>query len=153
MEIDRRLDRIECRVTQYSEKDRTLFPVAMVVQQAATVLERWSTHIVGINVSGMMYKQDMILPQNVIILTTLHIHIVTGFCSREVVIEDFTTFDWPETLGGTNASFLCQNNNSVTRMCRVGGIWEKFNPEGCNTGKYDIVHNNTVVTTSTIRRT
>ena len=117
-------------MTQYKIQDRAVFPVAIVVQQAAALLERWSTHIVGINVSGTMYKQNT----STIILTIVHMHIATGFCSREVVIEDFTTFDWPETLGGTNASFLCQNNNSVTRMCGVGGIWKEFDREGCNTG-------------------
>ena len=43
-----------------------------------------------------------------------------------------TTFDWPETVGGVNASFECPNNGAViTRFCEIGGEWMEFDPRGC----------------------
>ena len=52
MDILRRLDRTECQITQYRLGDEGLLPVAQVVQEAATILERWSDYVVAINVSG-----------------------------------------------------------------------------------------------------
>lgn len=59
----------------------------------------------------------------------------TGFCSRESIRENDVTFDWPETVGGGNASFLCPNNATVTRWCGVGGKWQDFDHESCITGQ------------------
>ena len=65
----------------------------------------------------------------------LYYLIATGFCSREVITTEYTAFDWPETVGGATANFLCPNNNNVTRLCGVGGIWGDFDLEGCFTGQ------------------
>lgn len=55
----------------------------------------------------------------------------TSFCDREVVRTNATTFDWPETVGGANASFECPNNGAVvTRFCEIGGQWADFDPTG-----------------------
>ena len=47
-----------------------------------------------------------------------------------------TTFDWPETMGGANASYTCPNNATVTRRCEVGGQWQDFDRAGCVTSQY-----------------
>ena len=60
---------------------------------------------------------------------------VTGFCSREIVFDEATKFDWPETIGGANATFQCPNNATVLRCCRIGGIWQDFDHGGCITGQ------------------
>jgi hypothetical protein len=57
----------------------------------------------------------------------------TGFCNREVISAIGTTFDWPETVGGANASYVCSNNATVTRQCEVEGLWQDFDRAGCAT--------------------
>lgn len=47
-----------------------------------------------------------------------------------------TTFDWPETTGGANASYTCPNNATVTRRCEAGGLWQDFDRAGCVTSQY-----------------
>ena len=44
-----------------------------------------------------------------------------------------TTFKWPETNGGSDASFTCPNNPSftVSRRCIPGGQWGIFDEAGC----------------------
>ena len=64
--------------------------------------------------------------------------IATGFCSREIITTEQTTFDWPETVGGDTATYQCQNNNNVTRVCEIGGTWMTFDLEGCDTGQIKI---------------
>lgn len=62
-------------------------------------------------------------------------NIGTGFCNREIVSAMGTTFDWPETMGGVNASYTCANNATVTRRCEVGGQWQDFDRAGCATSQ------------------
>lgn len=40
MEIERRLDRLECRVTQYRGQEELTLPVVQVLEKAVRVLER-----------------------------------------------------------------------------------------------------------------
>ena len=47
-----------------------------------------------------------------------------------------TTFDWPETTGGANASYTRPNNATVTRWCEAGGLWQDFDQAGCITSQY-----------------
>lgn len=56
-------------------------------------------------------------------------------CRPEEVITNSTTFKWPETNGGSVATFICPNNMmfSVSRSCRIGGHWDMFDEEGCGT--------------------
>ena len=48
-----------------------------------------------------------------------------------------TTFDWPETIGGADASYQCPNNATVTRRCEVRGQWQDFDLTGCATSQYN----------------
>ena len=65
-----------------------------------------------------------------------YIRVATGFCSREILIEEDedVTFDWPETAGGENATFICLNNATVIRCCATGGVWQDFDYGACSTG-------------------
>lgn len=40
---------------------------------------------------------------------------------------------WPETKVNSSAVFKCLENSAVelTRECKVGGQWGKYDPEGC----------------------
>lgn len=59
----------------------------------------------------------------------------TGFCDAESISSDSgTDFVWPETLGGTNATFICplsRNNDTVYRFCMDGGVWQPFDETSC----------------------
>ena len=43
MEIERGLDRLECRVTQYMGQEEEKLPIVQLVQKAARVFERQAT--------------------------------------------------------------------------------------------------------------
>ena len=59
-------------------------------------------------------------------------HAVSGFCSFETVEFEDTVYVWQETIGGSNASFRCQNKEVVvTRLCEVGGQWQGFDKRSC----------------------
>ena len=58
----------------------------------------------------------------------------TGFCEAETILsESGTTFFWPETRGGQNATFICPSSQqvSVTRSCGAGGVWSQFDENTC----------------------
>lgn len=55
MEIERGLDRLECRVTQYRGREELILPVVQVLEKAVRVFERKATvaHIVTqVTISG-----------------------------------------------------------------------------------------------------
>ena len=54
-------------------------------------------------------------------------------CAQEEVMSNNIVFKWPQTAGGSNASFICPNNQlfSVSRKCFTGGKWGQFNDEAC----------------------
>ena len=54
MDIERRLDRLECRITQYiAQEDEEIIPVVQVVQKAAAVLECQTPPVIAdVSVSG-----------------------------------------------------------------------------------------------------
>ena len=59
----------------------------------------------------------------------------TGFCDAETISsESGTTFYWPETRGGVNATFTCPLNREivVTRSCVIGGEWSQFDESACD---------------------
>ena len=125
-------------MTQYRQKDEEVMSLVQVVHKAAAVLQRQSTPvaIVGVNVSGMMQVVENVSNDSrklKIDFSSSH-KPATGFCNREIISEDDTRFEWPETIGGANASFLCSNNATVSRQCGVGGKWQDFDREGCITG-------------------
>ena len=44
-----------------------------------------------------------------------------------------TTFIWPETVGGGEATFVCPFSSAteVLRSCEVGGVWDYFDETAC----------------------
>lgn len=54
-------------------------------------------------------------------------------CRYEELSINDTIFKWPETNGGSSASFMCPNNPSFTvnRQCIPGGQWGTFDEAGC----------------------
>lgn len=64
---------------------------------------------------------------------TIIIYIVTGFCSQETITSEDTVYLWQETIGGTNTTFQCPNNQvTVTRLCEAGGQWQSFDETACS---------------------
>ena len=57
----------------------------------------------------------------------------TGFCDSEVDETDWGTYQWPETLGGSQATLPCVEDTSitVTRECLTGGGWDTPAYGGC----------------------
>ena len=60
-------------------------------------------------------------------------HSVIRPCAQEEVTTNSTVFKWPDTAGGSNASFICPNNLlfTVSRMCFKDGQWGEFDDKGC----------------------
>lgn len=85
--------------------------------------------VAQVTISGKILTITMFGLKN--LLCAIYNYLGTGFCSREIVSATGTTFDWSETKGGTNASYLCPNNATVTRRCEVGGQWQDFDRIGC----------------------
>ena len=54
-------------------------------------------------------------------------------CAQEEVMSNDIVFQWPETAGGSNASFICPNNRlfTVSRKCFTDGQWGRFDDKGC----------------------
>ena len=113
------------------EEHEEFRPVLEVVEEAVAILNRYfSPVVIGANVSGNTINAVVhVVATTAMGLLYCSILIDTNFCDREVFRTNATTFDWPETVGGANASFECPNNGAVmTRFCEIGGQWAEFNP-------------------------
>ena len=141
-DIQRRLDRIECKVSQYSNQgERGIIPIIDVVERTSLYLTRsFPTLQVPANVSGKTQssktKLTFIALENAWLMHYLYkIHAATGFCDAESIpSESGTTFYWPETWGGETATFICplSPESLVTRSCGIGGVWSQFDENACS---------------------
>ncbi|KAL5463668.1 hypothetical protein EMCRGX_G032585 [Ephydatia muelleri] len=128
IDIDRNLDRIECRISCFSSNltDQVYPPFSVAVDAVGVAQAYVSAQLGGLGGPSQL---------SITVISRYQ------FCDSSVTTSPQGNYSWPEASGISVVNLPCAfgpNSNTVSRVCSLNGVWQAPDLTRCSTAVSDL---------------